>query len=112
MNQDLVDRVISRDLHQSWFRSGTDLPFPFWARQGRTPCVAAFLDPNGSVTCSGRITMEHVTPEYGRTGKKAADREEEIVSLCEAHHLWSFAGHIWALANKDLTRAYLKELYP
>ena len=103
MNHDLFERVFDRDLEQ------------FLSRMGRPPtsvlCVAAFLDPASSVICWGRATYEHVTPGYGRMSKKAKDREEEICVLCEAHHLWSFAGHIWALANKDLTRQYLKELY-
>jgi hypothetical protein len=106
-----------RDLLQAWDRSPDQTGpnanfrgFEAWA-QRNSPCVAAFLDPLGSVICGGRITMEHVTPVGGRMGKKAADREEELVSLCESHHLWSYAGYIWATANKRLTRAYLKELY-
>lgn len=104
MNPDLFARVFARDLDQ-WT---TRLAKP----PTNVPCVAAFLDPASSVTCSGRATYEHVTPGYGRTGKKALDREDQGVILCENHHLNSHAGHIWALANKALTRAYLKELYP
>jgi hypothetical protein len=104
VNHELFQRVYDRDLEQ------------FLLRMGRRPtsvlCVAVFLDPTSSVTCSGRSTYEHVTPDYGRTGKKAKDREQEGCILCEGHHLMSYAGYIWATANKDLTRTYLKELYP
>ncbi len=98
----LTERIRRRDWTQARLRLG---------KETRSPCVAAFLDPSGSVSCSGRMTNEHVTPEYGRMGVRAADHEREIVTLCEAHHLTFFAGFNWALANKALTRQYLKELY-
>jgi hypothetical protein len=110
--EELAAAVQTRDLRQAWSRSGTDLPFHVWSRGKRTPCVAAFLDPHGLVICSGRITMEHVTPGYGRMGVKADDVEEQLVSLCWAHHLSTFAGYNWATANKATTREYLEGLYP
>jgi hypothetical protein len=62
------------------------------------------------------ITVEHVTPDYGRTGKRADDVVEQMVTLCWGHHLGhgvtGQGGSIWALRNKHLTREYLKELYP
>ncbi len=98
----LTDRIRRRDWTQAQLRLG---------KAAKTPCVAAFLDPSSSVICSGRMTNEHVTPDYGRMGARAADHERELVTLCWGHHLSSFAGHIWATANKDKTRKYLKELY-
>jgi hypothetical protein len=74
-------------------------------------CAAAFLDPDhacrnqyGDPQHPGRdLTLDHVQDEYGRMGKRAPSRRENLVSLCYYAHLGG-----WATSHRPLLRAYLE----
>lgn len=80
------------------------------------PCGNLFGDliPRHRSMTRSELTIEHVTPGYGRMGRRADHVVEQCVTLCWRHHLGhgEKGGFIWATANKDKTRQYLKELYP
>jgi hypothetical protein len=101
--------VLSRDMLRAYIRQPETMPLSRWLRMG-TPCVARFLDPSGSVPCSGRITLDHVKCQPA-IGMKAPDNERHLVSLCVNHHTETHAGFCWATANRELERNYLDEIY-
>lgn len=116
---ELIQLVYERDLYQAWRRS-KDLAllrtsFEVWRRTNQNACVAAFLDPSVSGTCSGRLTFNHVH-DRGKAAlqKKAADDERHLVTLCERHHGFSWTSGGWAntAAAIELERTYLEALYP
>jgi hypothetical protein len=75
-------------------------------------CVPAFLDPNhgcrdrwGNPHAPDRLdilTLDHVQEGYGRMGKRASSRPENLVSACYFAHLGG-----WNTANRPLLREYL-----
>lgn len=106
---ELRPRVMMRDLLQAYVRTAPNVPWRTWSTTA-SPCVARFLDPNGSGPCSGVLTLDHVR-DHAMMGKKAPDDEQHLVTLCEAHHLWTRAGRNWATSHRPLLRTYLKEIY-
>jgi hypothetical protein len=67
-------------------------------------CVAPYL--GGSfMDCGGRTTLDHVKDEP-RMGVRAPSDLEHLVTLCEAHHLWTG----WATSHRPELRAYLREV--
>lgn len=69
-------------------------------------CVAVKLgeDP---MTCSGRLTLDHVKDEP-RMGRRAPSDAAHLVSLCEWHHLWTG----WATSHRPALRLYLAQVNP
>lgn len=100
-------------------RRDTMMTYRWWTELGLTEtqitvlmrkrplCVAPLLDPAESASCSGRSTLDHVKSQP-RMGVRAPSDEHHLVSLCEAHHLWSKAGRNWATANRPLLREYIR----
>jgi hypothetical protein len=67
-------------------------------------CVAPRL--GGSfMDCGGRSTLDHVKDEP-RMGVRAPSDMAHLVTLCEAHHLWTG----WATANRPALREYLRSV--
>jgi hypothetical protein len=99
--------VYRRDQETIYSRTPSPWSFiAFWMRRSIV-CVAPLLDPSQLGMCSGRSTLDHIK-WFLRTGKKADDLEENLVTICEAHHIWSG----WATAHRVALRAYLRSLYP
>ena len=69
-------------------------------------CVAPRLG-GSSMDCGGRDTLDHVKDEP-RMGKRAPSDAGHLVTLCEAHHLWTG----WATSHRDELRAYLRSFLP
>lgn len=91
-------------------------------------CVAPLIDPDagpcrdfngyviarlGPMRPDGELTVEHVTPGYGRLGRRADNVLSEMTTLCWGHHqghgVTGSGGSIWALAHKDDLRTWLLE---
>lgn len=92
---ELRNAVIHRDRQQCYKRMGK-----------YDPCVAGFLFPTESTSCSISLTLDHVKDEP-RMGKRAPSDEQHLVTLCSYHHLES----PWATSNRPALRWYLKSLY-
>ena len=91
----------------------------------RYRCVAPRLDPTcgpcrnrwgeaisgtGPMLPDIELTVDHVTPGYGRMGRRADNELGQMVTLCAGHHLVPMpgtGGSVWALAHKDELREYL-----
>ena len=65
-------------------------------------CVAVRLGESPA-DCSGRLTLDHVKDQPAM-GKRAPSDPRHLVSLCEAHHLWSG----WATSHRPELRRYLE----
>ncbi len=64
-------------------------------------CVAPRL--GGSfMDCGGRTTLDHVK-DQPRMGVRAPSDARHLVTLCEAHHLWTG----WATSHRPELREYL-----
>ena len=67
-------------------------------------CVAPRL--GGSfMDCGGRTTLDHVKDEP-RMGVRAPSDVQHLVTLCEAHHLWTG----WATSHRPELREYLRRV--
>jgi hypothetical protein len=125
----LCQKVFERDLRQAWLRSDERELLRLSLDRFRQlyperACVARFLDPSESGSCSGRLTWDHVKdrPMIGAPiqkrhtkDRKAPDDEWHLQTVCEEHHgLRIFSGDGWAGSQRgrELSRAYLASLYP
>lgn len=73
-------------------------------------CAAAFLAPNTSGPCWGRLTLDHIKSEQ-RMGRRAESDPAHLVSLCEGHtENGARAGRQWNTAHRPLLRWYLQTL--
>jgi hypothetical protein len=121
VTEEVAAEVRSRDIIQRWVNLMTwfkvdpeDLSesMSMFRSAQENHCVAQIVDPIDSGPCSGRLTLDHVhRVKGGMMGKRAPSDPEHLVTLCHFHHLESRAGHIWALAHKDMLRAYLEAIY-
>ena len=66
-------------------------------------CVAVRLGESPA-DCGGRLTLDHVK-DQPRMGRRAPSDAAHLVTLCEAHHLWSG----WATSHRAALRTYLAE---
>ena len=69
-------------------------------------CVAIRLG-GSSMDCEGRDTLDHVKDEP-MMGKRAPSDARHLVTLCEAHHLWTG----WATSHRPELREYLRSFDP
>ncbi len=61
--------------------------------------------------CWGRNRIEHVLAEP-RMGKRAEPRMDRLLTLCQGHSEDGMrAGYVWATANREACREYLRALY-
>jgi len=100
---ELRQAVILRDIEQWALRPDrTEMTMP--------GCVAAFLDPNTSGPCWGRLTLDHIKDEQ-RMGKRAPSDASHLVTLCQGHtEDGARAGAQWNTAHRPLLRWYLRSL--
>lgn len=58
------------------------------------------------------LELDHVS-EHSTKGRKPPDDEAHLVLLCPHHHRGTGpAGSVWATANRDAEREYLRQRYP
>lgn len=108
--------VIERDLHQMWRQSEDAIHHHVSEREFRATrpivCIAPVVDSMVSrKDCWGRTTLDHVKLEP-RTGVKADDVPEQLVSICQGHSEDGMkAGHQWNTAHRAEERGYLRRIY-
>jgi hypothetical protein len=70
-------------------------------------CMAPRLG-GSAMDCWGRLRIEHVKSEP-RMGLRAESDPEHLMALCEGHTEPGMrAGYVWATANREACRAYLR----